>query len=83
MSPRRSHTVRAARTGRAHSREAGILILSDPKGGEEALGRAFHAFAFAEDAETAGDEVQVLFAGAGTRWPAELTKLGHPVAAPS
>lgn len=57
-----------------------IIILSDPKGGEEALGRAFNALAFAADAEKAGDEVQVLFAGAGTRWPAELTKLGHPAA---
>jgi len=57
-----------------------IVILSDPKGGEEALGRAFNALAFAADAEKAGDEVQVLFAGAGTRWPAELTKLGHPAA---
>lgn len=54
-----------------------IVILSDPKGGEEALGRAFNALAFAADAEKAGDEVQMLFAGAGTRWPAELTKLGH------
>ena len=57
-----------------------IILLSDPKGGEEALGRAFNALAFAADAEQAGDEVQVLFAGAGTRWPAELTKLGHPAA---
>lgn len=55
-----------------------IVILSDPKGGEEALGRAFNGLAFAADAARAGDEVQVLFAGAGTRWPSELTKLGHP-----
>lgn len=57
-----------------------VIILSDPKGGEEALGRAFNALAFAADAEKSGDEVQVLFAGAGTRWPAELTKLGNPAA---
>lgn len=57
-----------------------VVILSDPKGGEEALGRTFNALAFAAEAEKAGDEVQVLFAGAGTRWPAELTKLGHPAA---
>lgn len=57
-----------------------VVILSDPKGGEEALGRAFNALAFAADAHQAGDEVQVLFAGAGTRWPAELTRLGHPAA---
>lgn len=57
-----------------------IIVLSDPKGGEEALGRVFNALAFAAEAEQAGDEVQVLFAGAGTRWPAELTRLGHPAA---
>lgn len=57
-----------------------IVILSDPKGGEEALGRAFNALAFAADAQRSGDEVKVLFAGAGTRWPAELTRLGHPAA---
>lgn len=55
-----------------------ILILSDPKAGDEALGRAFNALAFAADAQRAGDEVRIVFAGAGTRWPAELTRLGHP-----
>lgn len=58
-----------------------ILILSDPNAGEEALGRAFNGLAFAADAAGAGDEVRVVFAGAGTRWPAELTKLGHPLGA--
>ena len=58
-----------------------VVILSDPAGGEESLGRAFNALAFAADAQRAGDEVKVLFAGAGTRWPAELSRLGHPAAA--
>lgn len=56
-----------------------IIILSDPKNGEEALGRAFNALALAAEAASKGDQVNVLFAGAGTRWPAELTKLSHPV----
>ncbi|MBC8011158.1 MAG: DsrE family protein [Burkholderiales bacterium] len=55
-----------------------IIILSDPKSGEEALGRAFNALALARESRAAGDEVAVEFAGAGTRWPAELTKLSHP-----
>jgi hypothetical protein len=49
-----------------------------PNNGEEALGRAFNALALAAEAQAKGDEVNVIFAGAGTRWPAELTKLAHP-----
>ena len=55
-----------------------IIILSDPKAGEEALGRAFNALATAHQALQAGDEVEVVFNGAGTRWPEELTKVSHP-----
>jgi predicted peroxiredoxin len=55
-----------------------IIILSDPKAGDEALGRAFNALATAHEALQAGDEVEVVFNGAGTRWAAELAKLTHP-----
>ncbi|MBC7368938.1 MAG: DsrE family protein [Undibacterium sp.] len=56
-----------------------VIILSDPKSGsDEALGRVFNALALAHEARKAGDEVEVVFNGAGTRWPAELTKLSHP-----
>ena len=56
-----------------------IIIISDPKNGsEEALGRAFNALALASECKQKGDEVAVVFNGAGTRWPAELTKLSHP-----
>lgn len=56
-----------------------IIILSDPKSGsEEALGRVFNGLATAHAALQAGDEVEVVFNGTGTRWPAELTKLSHP-----
>jgi len=56
-----------------------IIILSDPKSGaDEALGRVFNALATAHEALKAGDEVEVVFNGAGTRWPAELTKVSHP-----
>jgi len=56
-----------------------IIILSDPKSGsEEALGRVFNALAVAHAGLQAGDEVEVVFNGAGTRWPAELTKVSHP-----
>jgi hypothetical protein len=56
-----------------------IVIMSDPKSGsEEALGRVFNALALASECKQKGDEVAVVFNGAGTRWLAELTKLSHP-----
>lgn len=55
-----------------------IVIIADPKNGDDALGRVFNGLALAADAQSQGDEVEVVFQGAGTRWPAELTKLDHP-----
>ncbi len=56
-----------------------IVILSDPKNGsEEALGRVFNALALASECKEKGDEVAIVFNGAGTRWPEELEKLSHP-----
>ena len=55
-----------------------IIILSDPQAGEEALGRVFNALAVAHESLQAGDEVAVVFNGAGTRWPAVLTQPNHP-----
>lgn len=57
-----------------------IIILSDPKAdSEEALGRVFNALSVAHEHKSAGETVQVYFAGAGTRWPAVLNKPSHPV----
>ncbi len=59
--------------------KAAIIILSDPKSGsEEALGRVFNALAAAYDFKQKGNEVTVLFQGAGTRWLGELSKDDHP-----
>ena len=55
-----------------------ISIISDPKAGEEALARVFNALSLAAESRAAGDQVEVSFIGTGTRWPAELAKLGHP-----
>lgn len=56
-----------------------IVILSDPKNGsEEALGRLFNGLAAAYDYKQRGQEVSVLFLGAGTRWAGELVKKDHP-----
>jgi len=59
--------------------KAAIIILSDPKSGEESLGRVFNALAVAYDYKQHGDEVTVLFQGTGTRWISELSKADHPV----
>ena len=59
--------------------KAAIVILSDPKtGSEEALGRVFNALASAYDFKQKGDDVTILFQGAGTRWTGQLTKKDHP-----
>jgi hypothetical protein len=56
-----------------------VIITSDPKAGDDGLGRAFQGLALAAEAKHAGDEVDLVFAGAGTRWPNELARLDHPL----
>ena len=59
--------------------KAAIVILSDPKSGtEDALGRLFNALASAYDFKHNGDDVTILFQGAGTRWVGEVSKADHP-----
>lgn len=56
-----------------------VIILSDPKSNsDEALGRVFNGLALAQEALERGTEVEVVFNGAGTRWPELLSKLTHP-----
>lgn len=62
-----------------NKRKVAILVHSDPKAGEEALGRVFNALAAARDFNEQGDEVRVLFLGAGTRWIAELGNPENPI----
>ena len=59
--------------------KSAIVILSDPKSGDDALGRVFNGLAAAYDYKQQGDDVTVLFQGAGTRWIGELSKSDHPV----
>ncbi|MCC6671469.1 MAG: DsrE family protein [Planctomycetes bacterium] len=56
-----------------------IAISSDPKSGDDGLGRAFQGLALAAEAQQHGDQVDVVFIGPGTRWPAVASKLGHPL----
>ena len=59
--------------------KAAIVVLSDPEAGsEESLGRVFNALASAYEFKQLGDDVTILFQGAGTRWAGELSKEDHP-----
>jgi len=59
-----------------------IFVFSDPAtGGDESLGRLFNALALASESAGAGDDVSIVFAGAGTRWPAVLARPAHPARA--
>jgi hypothetical protein len=55
-----------------------IVVLSDPKAGEEALGRVFNALAVAYELKQKQQEVELVFQGAGTRWAGVLTQPDHP-----
>ena len=57
---------------------ATIIVLSDPAGGEEALGRLFNALAAAHDFKNQHRPVQIVFQGTGTRWPRVLANADHP-----
>lgn len=56
-----------------------IVILAAPEQGDESIGRVLNALAAASDFHAHGDDVQVLFAGAGTRWPGLLAEPAHPL----
>lgn len=56
-----------------------IVVFSDPKaGGDEALGRLFNAMFLTLELKERGDDVALVFQGAGTRWPAEVASPEHP-----
>ena len=56
-----------------------IFIMTDPNSGsDEATSRLLNALGYADECQRAGDELAIVFAGAGTRWPQELAKLTHP-----
>jgi hypothetical protein len=57
---------------------ATIIVLSDPAGGEEALGRVFNALAAAYEFSHQQRPVRIVFQGTGTRWPARLAQPDHP-----
>jgi hypothetical protein len=60
--------------------KAAIVVMSDPdSNSDEALGRAFNALGVAYDFKQQGDDVTLVFLGAGTRWAARVAKADHPL----
>lgn len=56
-----------------------IVVFSDPAhGGEEALGRLFNALFLTYELKEKGQDVALVFQGAGTRWAAEVVRPEHP-----
>lgn len=54
-----------------------IVLFSDP-GTEEALGRLFNAMFVTYALKQKGQEVALIFQGAGTRWVSEIVSPEHP-----
>jgi len=57
---------------------AAVVVLADPAGGDDAAGRVFNALAVTGDLRRTGEDVSVIFQGAGTRWAALLADPEHP-----
>ena len=56
-----------------------IFIMTDPNSGsDESTSRLLNALGYADECKRNGDELAIVFAGTGTRWPQELSKLTHP-----
>jgi uncharacterized membrane protein YkgB len=53
-----------------------VVIMSDTEGGE-ALGRVVNALTAAREFKEAGDDLKVLFTGAGTKWIGPLNQPDH------
>ena len=53
-----------------------IIVLADTES-LEALGRVANALTTAQEFKEAGDDVQLIFDGAGTKWVSQLSDPGH------
>lgn len=58
--------------------KAAVVILADTET-HEALGRVVNALEFAKEMQEHGDEVKIVFDGAGTKWVPELEDEDHKV----
>ena len=56
--------------------KAAIVVLADTET-HEGLGRVVNALEAVKEFKEAGDDVQLIFDGAGTKWVVELSKPDH------
>jgi DsrE/DsrF-like family len=71
--------MQAAKQRKTAMSKTAIVVFSDPKpGSEEALGRLFNAMFLTLELKDKGQDVALIFQGAGARWPAEVAKPAHP-----
>ena len=56
--------------------KAAVVVLADT-GSREGLGRIANALVTAQEFDEAGDEVTIVFDGAGTKWIPELANADH------
>ena len=57
---------------------AAVVVLADPQGSEEPLGRVFNALAVTYGLQQHGLPVDLLFEDARTRWVSVVTQPDHP-----
>jgi len=55
-----------------------VVVFSNPKAGEEALGRLFNAMFLTYELKEKNQEVALIFQGTGVRWGLEIVKPEHP-----
>ena len=56
-----------------------VVVFSDPaSGSDEALGRVFNALILTHELKENGADVDLVFQGAGARWPEVASKADHP-----
>lgn len=60
----------------AEQTKVAVVVLADIETHED-LARVTNAMMTAREFKEAGDEVQLIFDGAGTRWPGELSRREH------
>jgi hypothetical protein len=55
-----------------------VIVLADTET-HEGLGRIVNALEVAKEFKAAGDDIKIIFDGAGTKWVPELSKPDHKV----
>jgi hypothetical protein len=77
--PRGAGRISNERREDASMAKVGVVVLADTETAGD-LGRVVNALITAREAKEAGDDVTVIFDGAGTKWVGELSNPEHSTA---